>query len=69
MTFTATFFRRNPQSRNGGYNITRTIEAKTIKEAERYGYSQFELETELDRILSKVADNAYNCGLGLTSCD
>ena len=38
-----------------------------IKEA--YGYSQFELETELDRILSKVADNAYNCGLGLTSCD
>ena len=40
-----------------------------IKEAEKYGYSQFELETELDRILSKVADNAYNCGLGLTSCD
>ena len=40
-----------------------------IKEAERYGYSQFELETELDRILSKIADNAYNCGLGLTSCD
>ena len=33
MTFTATFFRRNPQSRNGGYNTTRTIEAKTIKEA------------------------------------
>ena len=40
-----------------------------IKEAEKYGYSQFELETELDRILSKVADSAYNCGLGLTSCD
>lgn len=40
-----------------------------IKEAEKYGYSQFELETELDRILSKVADNAYNCGLGLTSYD
>ena len=33
MTFTTTFFRRNPQSRNGGYNTTRTIEAKTIKEA------------------------------------
>ena len=38
-----------------------------IKEAERYGYSQFELETELDRILSKVADNAYNCGTVFSS--
>lgn len=33
MTYIATFFRGNPQSRNGGYNTTRVIEAKTQKEA------------------------------------
>lgn len=33
MTYIATYFRGNPQSRNGGYNTTRTIEAKTLREA------------------------------------
>lgn len=33
MTYIATYFRGNPQSRNGGYNTTRIIEAKTLREA------------------------------------
>ena len=33
MTYIATYFRGNPQSRNGGYNITRIIDAKTLREA------------------------------------
>lgn len=33
--FTATFWRYNPQLKNGGYETTRTIEAKTMKSAER----------------------------------
>ena len=44
--------------------ILSAISGSSTKAQENY-----ELETELDRILSKVADNAYNCGLGLTSCD
>lgn len=31
--YTATYFKGNPQSRNGGYNTTRIIEAKTLREA------------------------------------
>lgn len=31
--FTATFFRVNPQLKKGGYETTRTIEAKTLKSA------------------------------------
>ncbi len=34
-TYTATFFRGNPQIKNGGYETTRTIEAKTIASAEK----------------------------------
>lgn len=30
MIYIATYFRGNPQSRNGGYNTTRAIEAKTL---------------------------------------
>ncbi len=33
MIYIATYFRGNPQSRNGGYNTTRAIEAKTLREA------------------------------------
>lgn len=33
MTYIATYFRGNSQSRNGGYNTTRTIKAKTLREA------------------------------------
>lgn len=33
--FKATFWRGNPQLTNGGYKTTRTIEAKTMKAAER----------------------------------
>lgn len=34
-TFKATFFRHNPQLNNGGYETTRTIEAKTIASARK----------------------------------
>lgn len=33
--YTATFFRSNPQIKNGGYETTRTIEAKTIASARK----------------------------------
>lgn len=33
--YVATFFRRNPQLSNGGYETTRTIEAKTIASAKK----------------------------------
>lgn len=33
--YTATFFRSNPQLANGGYETTRTIEAKTIASARK----------------------------------
>lgn len=33
MTYTATYFRGNLQLRNGGYNTTRKIKAKTLREA------------------------------------
>lgn len=33
--FTATFWRSNPQLANGGYETKRTIEARTIKSAEK----------------------------------
>ena len=33
--FTATFWRANPQLKNGGYETTRTVEAKTLKSAEK----------------------------------
>lgn len=33
--FKATFWRSNPQLSNGGYETTRTIEAKTIRSAEK----------------------------------
>lgn len=36
--FTATFFRYNPQLANGGYETTRTIEARTIRSAEKKAY-------------------------------
>lgn len=32
--YIATFWRANPQLKNGGYETTRTIEAKTVKSAE-----------------------------------
>lgn len=35
MTYVATFWRANPQLKNGGYWTTRTIEAKTKKQAEK----------------------------------
>lgn len=34
-TYTATFFRSNPQLTSGGYKTTRTIEAKTIASARK----------------------------------
>lgn len=34
-TYTVTFFRGNPQIKNGGYETTRTIEAKTKASAEK----------------------------------
>lgn len=34
-TYIATFFRTNPQLVNGGYETTRTIEAKTIASARK----------------------------------
>lgn len=34
-TYIATFFRRNPQLTSGGYQTTRTIEAKTIASARK----------------------------------
>lgn len=33
--YVATFWRANSQLKNGGYETTRTIEAKTIKSAEK----------------------------------
>ena len=33
--FIATFWRGNPQSTNGGYETTRTIEAKTLASAKK----------------------------------
>ncbi len=33
--FKATFWRSNPQLTNGGYETTRTIEAKTIRSARK----------------------------------
>lgn len=34
-SFKATFWRSNPQLTSGGYETTRTIEAKTIRSAEK----------------------------------
>lgn len=34
-TYELKFWRGNPQSRNGGYETTRTVEAKNNKELER----------------------------------
>lgn len=34
-TYEAKFFRNNPQLSNGGYETTRTIEAKTIASARK----------------------------------
>lgn len=34
-TYTATYFRGNVQSRNGGYETTRTIESKSIVSARK----------------------------------
>lgn len=34
-TYTATFYRGNPQLTSGGYQTTRTIEAKTIASARK----------------------------------
>lgn len=34
-TYKAIFFRSNPQFKSGGYETSRTIEAKTIKSAEK----------------------------------
>lgn len=34
-TYKAFFWRSNPQLKNGGYETIRTIEAKTIKSAEK----------------------------------
>ena len=34
-TYIATFWRGNPQSKNGGYETTRTIEARTQASAEK----------------------------------
>lgn len=33
MKFVATFWRSNPQLKNGGYWTTRVIEARTVREA------------------------------------
>lgn len=33
--YTAKYFRSNPQIKNGGYETTRTIEAKTIASARK----------------------------------
>lgn len=35
MKFVATFWRSNPQLKNGGYETTREIEAKTIASARK----------------------------------
>ena len=34
-TYTATFWRSNPQLKNGGYETTRTIEARNLREAQK----------------------------------
>lgn len=34
-TYIATYWRSNPQLKNGGYETTRTIEAKTIASARK----------------------------------
>ena len=35
MKYTATFWRGNPQRKNGGYMTERTIEARTYRSAEK----------------------------------
>lgn len=49
MTYIATYFRGNSQSRNGGYNTTRTIKAKTLREATK-------------KVLDGVEITGYNKG-------
>lgn len=42
--YTATFWRGNPQLRNGGYQTTRTIEAKSITSARKKARDTYENE-------------------------
>ena len=56
-TYIATFWRGNPQHPNGGYETTRTIEAKTIasarKKAREYERCVYGTMTLLDVKLEK----------------
>lgn len=54
-TYIATFWRSNPQLANGGYEITRTIEAKTIAFARKKA--------------NQISDNCSYGGMNLISIE
>lgn len=54
-TYIATFFRTNPQLANGGYETTRTIDAKTIASARSKA--------------NKISENCIYGGMNLISVE
>lgn len=68
-TYVATFWRENPQFKNGGYETTRTIEAETMAEAKKKArqmvkgvlYGSMELKNIVKSTKdSKVKDNMFD---------